>query len=180
MSLTSIELGTHNGKNLEYIRGERSLIVNDLVAHAVDLKAQFEKALAQDKFAILLDTHFKDQRYALELSKSLLENQVRPYIDPQSDDPLENIEILKIRIAKVKKLVFFYGEVAQEWLEERITTTLKLLLDNKYPRKEFFVILLPPLKSPEQSFLEQSYLKINVIDNSSSNQLDPNVYRQLL
>jgi hypothetical protein len=117
--------------------------------------------------------------YALELSKSLLENQIQPFINPQDDDPRKNINILEDRISQVNKLVFFYGNVAAEWVSERMKAALQLILTNQYPLKEFFVFMLPPHKEPNDKIIEQQF-KVNVVNNSDTLQLDMSALELLL
>jgi len=61
------------------------------------------------------------------------------------------------RISQVNKLVFFYGNVAAEWVSERMKAALQLILSNQYPVKDFFVFMLPPHKDPNDKISEQQF-----------------------
>ena len=127
--MQGLDSGKQVPNKIEYIRGTKS----ELTQQIKDLAEQLKKQLAQPpegKLSVLLDTHYNDQMYALELSKSLLENQIQPFINPQDDDPRKNINILEDRISQVNKLVFFYGNVAAEWVSERMKAALQLILSN--------------------------------------------------
>ncbi len=176
--MEGLDSGRQVTDKIEYIRGTKS----DLPQQIKNLAEQLKKQLVQPaagKLSVLLDTHYNDQMYALELSKSLLENQIQPFINPQEDDPRKNINVLEDRIGQVNKLVFFYGNVAADWVAERMKAARQLILTNKYPLKEFFVLLLPPHKDPNDEFIGQPF-KISVVNNSDTSQLDVNALQLLL
>ena len=108
----------------------------------------------------------------------MLENEIKPFINPQEGDPKKNVNMLEERIRQVSKLVFFYGKISREWVIERMKAAVQLVVENKYPIKEFFVLMLPPHKDPDQLTLEQKAIRINVINNSDTPHLDPNVLQQ--
>ena len=176
--ITGLDSGKQLSNKIEYIRGTKSELPQQIKNLAEHLKKQLLQP-ATGKLSVLLDTHYNDQMYALELSKSLLENQIQPFINPQDDDPRKNINILEDRISQVNKLVFFYGKVAAEWVSERMKAALQLILSNQYPVKEFFVFMLPPHKDPHDKIAEQQF-KVNVVNNSDTAQLDINVLELLL
>jgi hypothetical protein len=121
---------------------------------------------------VLLDTHFDDQIYALDLSRTLLKNKIQPFINPQEDDPRKNINILAERIRQVTKLIFFYGLVSKEWVLERMSAALQLIITNNYPIDDFYIYQVPPLKKSNDISLKQRFLKVSVIDNSNNAQID--------
>ncbi len=176
--MQGLESGKQASNKIEYIRGTKSELTQQIKNLAEQLKKQLLPP-PTGKLSVLLDTHYNDQMYALELSKSLLENQIQPFINPQDDDPRKNINILEDRISQVNKLVFFYGNVAAEWVSERMKAALQLILTNQYPLKEFFVFMLPPHKEPNDKIIEQQF-KVNVVNNSDTLQLDMSALELLL
>ncbi len=176
--MQGLDSGKQVSNKIEYIRGTKSELAQQIKNLAEQLKKQLLQP-ATGKLSVLLDTHYNDQMYALELSKSLLENQIQPFINPQEDDPRKNINILEDRISQVNKLVFFYGNVAAEWVSERMKAALQLILSNQYPVKEFFVFMLPPHKEANDKIAEQQF-KVNVVNNSDTAQLDMNALQLLL
>ena len=116
--------------------------------------------------SVLLDTHFSDQLYAFDLSKSLLENQIQPFINPQEDDPRKNINLMGERISQVKKLIFIYGSVSKGWVLERMSAALQIIITNNYPIDDFFIYMAPPDKEANEISLNQRFLKVNVVNNS--------------
>jgi hypothetical protein len=147
---------------------------------AEQIKLQQQPQKSGDKIAVLLDTHYNDQMYAFDLSKSLLENEIQPFINPQEDDPRKNINMLGERISQVRKLVFFYGKVSRDWVLERMSAALQLIVTNNYPVEEFFVLMVPPHKDPNDLALKQRFLKVNVVDNSNYNQFNTDVFQKFV
>jgi hypothetical protein len=178
--MQGLETGKQSSKKIEYIRGPKSTLTRQIKEFAEQLKKQQLIPPPGGKVAVLLDTHYNDQLYALELSKSLLENQIQPFINPQDDDPQKNIKNLEDRISQVRTLVFFYGKVAGDWVSERMKAARQLIVINDYPIKEFFVCMLPPHKDPDDKSLIQQFFKVNVVDNSDTGQLVADTLEYLL
>jgi hypothetical protein len=179
--LQNIESGKTASKTYEFVRGSKGTAAQDIIDFAEQLKArQLSQELVKGKVSVLLDTHFNDQMYALDLCKTLIENQIQPFINPQEGDPGKNSNLLGERIMQVKKLIFLYGNVSKEWVMERMSTTLQLIITNNYPIEDFFIFLAPPRKEPDTISLHQKFLKINIIDNSKNQSLDKNILQQFL
>jgi hypothetical protein len=70
------------------------------------------------------------------------------------------------RLSQVKKLIFLYGSVSKEWVLERMSATIQLIITNNYPIEDFFIFMAPPLKEANSIALSQRFLKVNVIDSS--------------
>ena len=171
--LRGLESGNLSSKNVKYIRGPKS----ELTQQIIDLVKNIEGQWAQPqkgKISVLLDTNYDDQLYALELSKGLLENEIQPFINPQEDDPRKNINILEDRISQVSKLIFFYGKATRDWVKERMNAALQLIVSKKYPTKDFFIFMMPPHKDTDDISLDQQLIKVNVVNNSDTLQLDFN------
>jgi hypothetical protein len=169
--LQSLENGTQSSKSVKYIRGLRSEItqqITDIVKNIKDKLIQPE----QGKISVLLDTSYDDQAYAWQLSMKLLENKIQPFINPQDDDPKKNISALEDRISQVDKLLFLYGKVSKDWVIERMKAALQFIAANNYPKKDFLVLMVPPHKDPNDISLKQQFIKVNIINNSDTPQLD--------
>ena len=156
---------------VEGLPGELTRQISDCADH---LKAQRKAQQFGEKMAILLDTHYNDQLYALELSKNLLEHGIQPFINPQEDDPKKNIHVLADRIGQVSKLVFLYGQVSKDWVLGRMNEALKLIVENDYPIEDFFVFMVPPHKKPDEISMKQRFLKIQVVNNSDASRIQAN------
>lgn len=167
--LQGIETGKAAAKTYEFVRGSKSTLAQDIIDFAGQVKArQKQKPVEAGKISVLLDTHFMDQLYALDLSKALIENQVQPFINPQEDDPRKNMNLMGDRLSQVKKLIFLYGGVSKDWVLERMSAALQLIITNNYPIEDFYIYMAPPHKESGDIGLNQRFLKVNVI-NSSDN-----------
>ncbi|MEP7108607.1 MAG: toll/interleukin-1 receptor domain-containing protein [Ferruginibacter sp.] len=176
--MQDLESGKQSSKNIEYIRGAKSTLTQQITDLAEKMKIQQKQPVAGEKVAVLLDTHLEDQKYAWEMSMSMLENHIQPFVNPQEDDPRDNSTMLGDRISQVNKLVFFYGKVNWTWVQRRINAAMKLILNNDYPADEFFIFLLPPHKNPDDIAFGQRFIKVNVINNSDSSQLQSDSLQQ--
>ena len=179
--MQGLEDGKASAKSYEYVRGAKSTLTQEIEDFAELVKLQQQKQQsAKQKISVLLDTHFNDQLYAFDLSKALLENQIQPFINPQEDDPRKNINILGDRISQVSKMIFFYGKVSREWVLERMSAALQLIITNNYPIEEFYIYMAPPHKDLNDISLKQRFLKVVVVDNSNNTQPDNITLQQFL
>jgi len=141
---------------------------------------QVQQHADKNKVSVLLDTHFNDQLYAMDLSRKLLDNEIQSFINPQEDDPRKNINVLADRISKVSKLIFFYGKVSRDWVFERMSAALQLIVTNNFPVEDFYIFLTPPHKDPGEISLKQRFLQVNVVDNSDNSYISTNTLDKLL
>ncbi len=180
--LQNLETGKTSAKGYEFVRGSKSTLAREITDFAAQVKAhqKQQQATGKGKISVLLDTHFNDQLYALDLSKTLLENQIQPFINPQEDDPRKNINIMGERLSQVNKLIFLYGSVSKEWVLERMSAALQLIITNNYPIEDFFIYMAPPHKEAADISLNQRFLKVNVIDSSNNPVLDKVTLAQFL
>ncbi len=167
--MQSLESGKASNKEYEYIKGSKSELPQLIIDFAEQLKLQqLPKQAEKGKTSVLLDTHYNDQIYALDLSKVLIENHIQPFINPQEDDPRTNINVLSERISQVTKLIFLYGNVSKEWVLERMSAALQLIITKNYPIQDFFIYMAPPHKEANDIAIRQKFLKVNVIDSSNN------------
>jgi hypothetical protein len=179
--LQNIETGKSANKSFEFVRGSKSTLAQEIIDFAEHLKTQQTQKKAEiGKISVLLDTHFNDQLYALDLSRVLLENKIQPFINPQEDDPRKNINLLGDRISQVRKLIFLYGSVSKEWVLERMSAALQLIITNNYPIEDFFIYMAPPHKEADDISIRQKFLKVNIVDSSNNQILDKMVLQQFI
>jgi len=179
--MQNLEEGKASQKEYEYIRGSKRELSQLILDFAEQVKArQMEEKPEKDKISVLLDTHYSDQLYALDLSKSLIENQIQPFINPQEDDPSKNINILGERISQVTKLIFLYGKVSKEWVLERMSAALQLIIRNNYPIDNFIIYMAPPHKESDDILLNQRFLKVNIVDSSNNVTLNDHIVNELI
>ncbi|MEO6000251.1 MAG: toll/interleukin-1 receptor domain-containing protein [Chitinophagaceae bacterium] len=175
--MQGLKNGKETSKNMEYVVGAKSELTQQIKILVEHLKSS--KSSPTENISVLLDTHYNDQLYALELSKSLLENSIQPFINPQDDDPRKNIHILEDRLSQVNKLVLFYGRVTIGWVEERIKAALQFKAASN-SKMDFVVLMLPPLKDNPTIFPDQPFIKVNLLNNSDKPQLENSILQQIL
>jgi MinD-like ATPase involved in chromosome partitioning or flagellar assembly len=178
--INALESGKLYSANLEYVRGTRSELSQHIKSVANTQRSQQKLAVPAQKVAVLLDVHYSDQLYAIELSKFLLDNGFTPFINPQEDDPFKDVGILTERISQVNKIVFIYGKASDQWILARMNVALQLIVTNNYPIDDFFVFMVPPLKDTAGLLLKQRFLKVNVLNNSSSPQFNNSILETFL
>jgi len=183
--IQELEIGKQWSKKIDFIRGEKSELTYQIMGLVEQLKKEQEqlnekKLDAVTDTAVLLDTHWSDQPYAWKVGQALLDNGIKAYINPVEDDPRLNANTLEERISLVNKLIFFYGKVTWDWVKGRMTAALQSIVSNVYPVEEFIVFMVPPHKDPKDISLKQWVLKVNVIDESNTQQLDPKSLQQFI
>lgn len=178
--LEEIENGKQASKKYQFVRGYKNTLAQDIVDFAEKLKSQQASAKPKEKLSVYLDTHEKDYLYALDLGKYLFTNQVQTFINPQEDDPRKNINYMGERLSQVRKLIFLYGNVSKEWIRERISAALQLIITNNYPIEDFFIYMAPPHKEAADININQRFLKVNMIDNSNSQDINELTLNQFL
>lgn len=171
-----LEGGKRSSKKIDFIRGAKSELTQQIIDLVEQLKKEQEQLKKTDpdaaRTAVLLDTHLSDQLYAWKVGESLLENGIQAYLNPVEDDPGRNVHILEDRIGQVSKLIFFYGKVSWDWVRGRMNAALQSIVTNYYPVEEFIVFMVPPHKDPADIALRQWVLKVAVVNNSDTPQLD--------
>ena len=164
--LRDIEERKPDSKNYEFIKGSKSTLAMEIIDFVERLKEEQTRAKpVKGKISVLLDTHLTDQLYAFELGKALVENQIQPYINPQEDNPRDNLNLLEDRIKQVTKLVFVYGGVSKDWLLERMSAAVQLIITKNYPIDGFYVYMAPPIKPKNDILMNQRFLKVVATDN---------------
>jgi hypothetical protein len=94
--------------------------------------------------AALLETHRKDQLYALDLYPLLLEKSLQPYINADAVDPGEKLGTFQRLVQQITVLIIIFGSVAGDWVRERINASLKLAATTVPRRLKLCAIYAPP------------------------------------
>jgi hypothetical protein len=162
--LTRLESGSREQRPFDFVRGSPSTLVREVLDKVAEIKA---RAATEDApAAALLDTHLKDQLYALELGRFLLNNKVQPYINPEEDDPRKNLNLFAERLKQVSLLIIFFGSVAEEWVRARLAAALQIAITENCPLKACGVYIAPPRKASSSIQLGQKLIPIELMDNS--------------
>jgi hypothetical protein len=169
--LQGYEQGEREGERYDFVRGSSTLLLPQIVEKLEELR----KAQAGPQGptqAILVDTHLKDQAYALELGRLLLERSIQPFINPQEDDPTRHLDAFEARLRQVSSLVILFGAVSESWVRHRLAVALQLAVSKGLPLESFSILLVPPQKD-KQLQIQLGPISVPLIDNSRSAGLDP-------
>ncbi|MBL4663984.1 MAG: toll/interleukin-1 receptor domain-containing protein [Flavobacteriaceae bacterium] len=165
--LENLEDGTAVKKPYEFVRSVKGNIIKDVIGHADQVKTEQEvSAIKSGPINVLLDNHRNDRDFAFELNNTLSEHNINFFLTPMEDDPKNNNEKLRNYIRKSKKFVFLFGEVENEWLNARLITALKILLDYGHSAKNMIVYMTPPKKESNTIKIKEQGIPIQVINHS--------------
>lgn len=167
--IQNLEDGTTTKKPYAFVRSIKGNIVKEVVGHADQVKTEQELAeTASGPINVLLDNHREDRDDAFELNNALGEHSINFFLTPMEDDPKNNNEKLRNYISKSKKFVFLYGKVENDWLNARLTTALKILLDYGHSAKDMIVYMTPPQKQSSTIKIREQGIPIQIINHSDN------------
>jgi hypothetical protein len=170
--LERYEHGERAGAPYDFVRGSSTQLLPQIMDKLAELQKQRDQPAQGPGRAVLLDTHVKDQLYALELGRLLLERSIQPYINPQEDDPTKNLDAFEARLRQVSSLVILFGGVSESWVRHRLAVALQLSVSKNLPVESFSILLVPPEKHKTLKF-QLGPISVPLIDNSHSPGLDP-------
>lgn len=164
-------------KKFDFIRGNSSELVQQITEYAKSIVKRKIDEEQHNKVSVLVDSHNSDNKNAYKLSIRLEENHLSSLFNPYLDEPSKNIDEMANRICRVNKLIFLYGNVSRDYIEERVNAVLQLIVNNNYPIKDFYIYAAPPFKSQKDLDIKplQQYLKVNVTNDSTLPDLNDEV-----
>lgn len=71
--------------------------------------------------SVLLDTHMKDDDYAIEVRSALRSLNVQAIFNQSEDDPGESFNILESRLKKHRRMIIVFGNVQESWVFNRLS-----------------------------------------------------------
>jgi len=167
----------------EFVRCLQSEFVNLVGEHIAGIS---EAARDETRrLSYLIDTHQKDQRYAYRLAEFLLDKGAEVDFNQESFDPLVSLVKFEQSVKRVKNLVLICGQVAPAWLVGRIKKAFKAICEQfeteEKPGLEHIWLFLTPTSSGKPDLPDfPALININILDNSRSKEIDPQVTSQLL
>ena len=165
--IQGLEDGITTKKPYAFMRSVKGNIVKEVVGHADQVKIEQEVAeTSSGPINVLLDNHRNDRDDAFELNNALSEHSINFFLTPMEDDPKNNNDKLRSYISKSKKFVFLYGKVENDWLNARLTTALKILLDYGHSAKDMIVYMTPPHKESHAIKIREQGIPIQIINHS--------------
>jgi hypothetical protein len=156
-------------------------VIQDTIA-----QLQLPKGNGGPRRTFFMDTHQKDQRYAFKLADILVENGVDVDFNLESRDPTLSLARFEQSIPLVQNLIILAGKVELAWLKGRIKKAFKIVseqlfeTDDTFALKNIWVFLVPASGGRLDLPQFPPLIKINVLDNSHAENIDPQVISPLL
>ncbi|MDX2044776.1 MAG: toll/interleukin-1 receptor domain-containing protein [Acidobacteriota bacterium] len=122
-----------------FIRESPSAIAREVLNHLGELKRQ--QQLAE---AALIDTHPKDNQHASWLWTILKARENNALINPPVEDPISSLSELETRLREAARLIVVFGEVAEDWVRERLGHAIKFAFTEKRQLARCAVFFAPP------------------------------------
>jgi hypothetical protein len=136
-----------------------------LIRTKVDEIKSRRRAPAAPLDAVLLDTHVKDQLFAVKLSNYLVDHGMQAYINPGEDNPIANLAEFTERLKQAGVLILIYGAVAEEWMRNRLAETLRIVIAEQCPLRVCGVYVAPPHKA-SQPILKLPLVSVEWMDHT--------------
>jgi hypothetical protein len=174
--LDRLENGARGERSYNFIREAPSSITREVLEKIGQLKASAQSPSAPS--AALVDTHFKDQLYALDLIRFLSEKNIQPFINPEEDDPRKNMKILEERLKQVNKLIIIYGSVSEEWVRARLGAAVQIAITERCPLKACAIYYAHPRKKEESANFNLGFLPVYTFDSGDLS--NPKTFAPLL
>ncbi|HAA13664.1 MAG TPA: hypothetical protein DCE41_19005, partial [Cytophagales bacterium] len=138
------------------------------------------KASRQFKGKVLVDLHAKDQPEVLDLLKWMDVQGIDYWLNPVEEEPGKRLALLEEAVSKVGQLIFICGYAQKAWVESRLQAVCQLIIEQNLAPKDLKVLILPPEKTKEAyDFSDWHFLNLEVVDHSTSQELQPTILEQL-
>lgn len=110
--------GPCEGARYNFVRESPSTLAQVVIDKLHQLQAAITPCA---KATILLDTHLKDDDYAITLRQILLDQfNIKSYINQGEDNPGGNVAMLEARLRPVGRMIIIFGQVAESWVFGRL------------------------------------------------------------
>lgn len=121
--LAGLENGERDKSSYTFQRDPVNAVPEEIIKRIKELQTPPTRTIAS---SALLETHRKDQLHALDLYPLLLQKALQPYINPDDDDPGENVSTFQRLVSQISVLIIIFGSVASDWVQERLISSLQL------------------------------------------------------
>jgi hypothetical protein len=167
----------------EFVRCLQSEFIHLLVERIAVM--QDEGRAASPALSYLIDTHQKDQRYAFRLADYLLDKGAQVDFNHESSDPMVSLVKFEKSIHQVKNLILVCGQVGTGWLVGRIKKAFKVITEqlgseDQLLLENIWLFIAPNSSGKPDLPVFPSLININILDNSRSDKIDPQVTDRLL
>jgi hypothetical protein len=162
--INELQSGNRGAANYCFIKGSASSISREVTEMLERTQVPSQNGDSASA-AALLDTHLKDQRHAFRLGEFLMDKCITPYVTPEEDDPKKNMKVLEERLKQVNKLIVIYGDVAEDWVQERLRVAMHLAIDTRVDLKAFGVYFAPPRQRGPEGIFKLPWTTVHEFDN---------------
>jgi len=182
--LGNLANGDRSSGQYEFIQTAQTDFLN--VIRDTIAQLQLPKGNGGLRRTFFMDTHQKDQRYAFKLADILVENGVDVDFNLESRDPTLSLARFEQSIPLVQNLIILAGKVEQTWLMGRIKKAFKIVSEQLFEAgatlalENIWVFLAPASGGQVDLPKFPPLIKINVLDNSHAETIDPQVISPLL
>jgi hypothetical protein len=170
-----LENGSREKAAYRFLREVPGVITHEILEQIEQLRAP---VTVSSSSGVLLNTHFKDQPYTYDLTRFFHDRGVKYMICPELDDPRSNMKVFVEMLKQTATLIIVFGEVAEEWVRERLAAALQTVITEQCPLKSLGIYLAPPKKKDAGLHFNQGFFRVHMMDNSES--FDPNTLEPLM
>ncbi|MGH7491666.1 MAG: hypothetical protein ACREOO_04655 [bacterium] len=181
--LHRLENDDRAGKHYEFVRGSFTGLLELLQQKIVAHRQRQEGNGAALTF--LIDTYQSDQVHAFRLAGMLAERAVEVEFNQESRDPVRSLLNFEQALRGVCNLIIVCGSVRQQWLHARIKKAVKIAVeqfDAEAPvtLENIYLLLLPASKGQMALPKIPGVIKLETLDNTHAEVIDPQVIDRLL
>ena len=184
--LIDVENASLSEKKYEFIRGNEGELARLIIDYAQQLdEAKRQRLTSKNNepgaaVKVLLDTHSDDFKQAFNLKKILNDYNVDLIFNPEDGDPQKNIKSLYSNISEARKFIFLYAnESNKDWVDIRVKTTLKKLMDYDRYGQDIFIYVAPPQKEMASIKVAQNPM-VKLVNQSDKPALEGELLQRFL
>ncbi len=157
--LNKLENRNREQSRYRFLRESPSAIAREVINQLEELKRKQKQAEAA-----LIDTHPKDNQHASWLWTILKTKEKAALINPPLDDPARSLSELETRLREAARLIVVYGEVAEDWVRERLGHAIKFAFTENRPLARCAVFFAPPRIKADGVRFDLGFVRVDHFD----------------
>ncbi len=162
--LLKLERGEMDAQDANFIRCPRTEITFNILEKIKILKERksVSEAATEAKSALLV-TKYQDMRHVLDVADVLEQNNIKPLINQEDEEPEAMLAVFKDRLKKVSSLIIFFGKnVKREWVATRLETAIQTAVLERGTRN--LAVYVPPPRPPTEANFSEGFIQVKVLD----------------
>lgn len=181
--LDNLANGDRSSGQYEFVRAAQTDFIN-VIREKIDL-LRHPAGNGRPHRTFLVDTHQKDQLHAFELAGFLAKNDLDVDFNQESHDLNLSLTKFEQSIRQVQNLIILAGKVELAWLTGCIKKAIKVVseqfgAEDTFALENIWVYLSPDSEGRLTLPKFPPLIRINVLDNSHAETIDPHVISPLL